>query len=338
MITIKEMADMLGVSTTTVSNVIHGKVKEVSKETVEKVQQLLVEYDYVPNINARNLAQNQSKIIGIAMKTRTDKYENLLADPFFGELVGAVEKTLREYGYFMMLYISDDINEIIRYISTWNADGLILAGMPYDGFIRVRGKCKKPMVMIDSYNPREFKNYVNIGLQDAEGMYEMTKYLLSMGHQKIGFVTDNLEGVDYYRYQGFEKAMEEHGLCNVEDSIIMIRPGEDERGESLNEIYCLTGRFTAFLCMSDYYAVTIMDYLIDHGVRIPEDISITGCDDNMLGKMIRPALTTIHQDVEMKGQKAVETLVRIMRGEEVERDTRLPFRLMIRDSVKNLNA
>ena len=67
MITIKEIADMLGLSTTTVSNVIHGKTKEVSEATVERVRQVLKEYDYVPNINARNLASNQSKIIGVAI-------------------------------------------------------------------------------------------------------------------------------------------------------------------------------------------------------------------------------------------------------------------------------
>ena len=68
MITIKEMAEMLGISTTTVSNVINGKTSEVSQKTAEKVQKLLDEYDYVPNINAKNLAQNHSRLIGIVLK------------------------------------------------------------------------------------------------------------------------------------------------------------------------------------------------------------------------------------------------------------------------------
>ena len=70
MITIKEMAEMLGISTTTVSNVINGKTSEVSQKTAEKVQKLLDEYDYVPNINAKNLAQNHSRLIGIVLKRR----------------------------------------------------------------------------------------------------------------------------------------------------------------------------------------------------------------------------------------------------------------------------
>lgn len=85
MITIKDMAEMLGISTTTVSNVIHGKTSEVSQKTVERVEKLLEEYEYVPNISARSLTQNCSNIIGVALKCRKDKYTNLIMDPFFGE-------------------------------------------------------------------------------------------------------------------------------------------------------------------------------------------------------------------------------------------------------------
>ena len=106
MITIKELADILGMSTTTVSNVIHGKTREVSQGTIERVEQALQQYDYVPNISARNLAQNKSKIIGLAMKARQDKYTNFIKDPFVSELVGGIEKTVRRLGYFMMTQTS----------------------------------------------------------------------------------------------------------------------------------------------------------------------------------------------------------------------------------------
>lgn len=96
MITIKDMAEMLGISTTTVSNVIHGKTSEVSQKTVERVEKLLDKYEYVPNISARSLSQNSSKIIGVALKCRKDKYANLFSDPFFGELIGALEAEIRQ--------------------------------------------------------------------------------------------------------------------------------------------------------------------------------------------------------------------------------------------------
>lgn len=336
MITIKEIANMLGISTTTVSNVIHGKSGEVSPKTVERVQKILEEYEYVPNISARNLAQNESKIIGVAIKARKDKYVNILADPFFGRLLGGIEKEARENGYFMMVYISNDINELMEQVATWNVDGLILSGMLPDDFVRVRSRYKKPVVLIDSYLHKELTRYVNVGLEDKQGAYKMAKHLTSKGHRKIGFLTDNLEGVDYFRFQGFKQAMEEEGVAVGEENILLLRPGEDEKEESLKEIYSELQKYTVLMCMSDFYAAMIMNYLYDQGMRVPEDISITGFDDNMIGRVMRPKLTTIHQDIEQKGKTAVDTLIRMVHGEKISQDIKLPVYLIEGDSVKDL--
>lgn len=339
MVTIKDMAEILGMSTTTVSNVIHGKTSQVSPKTVEKVEKLLKEYDYVPNINARNLAQNQSKIIVVALKARRDKYPNILADPFFGELVGAIEAEIRRQGYFMMLYISNDIQDIMKYISSWNADGLLLAGMLHDDFIRVRSKLKKPMVLLDSYVPEVIKRYVNIGLDDEKGMYEITHYLLEQGHRRIAFLTDNMEGVDYIRYKGHVRALQEFGLEPSEEDILLLCPGEDEKEESLREIREAIKDYTALMACSDYYAALVANYLMDAGVQIPDDLSITGFDNNMYSQMIRPAITTVAQDVEEKGKTAVQCLLKLLQKETLEElDIRLSTKLVIRDSVKTITA
>ena len=175
MITIKEMAEMLGISTTTVSNVINGKTSEVSQKTAEKVQKLLDEYDYVPNMNAKNLAQNHSRLIGIVLKRKKDKYDNIFTDPFHGELLGSLEAAIRERGYYMMLYTSEDIDEIVRNVVSWNTEGLILIGMLHDDYLKIRSKYKKPAVLIDSYTPKNIARYVNIGLDDEEGGYLITR-------------------------------------------------------------------------------------------------------------------------------------------------------------------
>ena len=94
MVTIKQMAEMLGVSTTTISNVIHGKTKEVSKETVKRVNELIEACEYVPNINARNLAQNKSKIIGLAIKPRQSKYKKTTKDIFINEKISLRDRDL----------------------------------------------------------------------------------------------------------------------------------------------------------------------------------------------------------------------------------------------------
>ncbi len=339
MVTIKDMADKLGISSTTVSNVIHGKTTEVSQKTVARVEKLLEEYDYIPNINARILTQNYSKIIGVAIKSRKDKYENILADPFFSVLVGAIEREIRTQGYFMMVYTSDDIGEILRNVITWNVDGLILVGMLHDDFVRIKSRYKKPMVLVDSYAPRDIMNYVNIGLQDEKGSYDMTSYLLGQGHREIAFLADNMEGVDYVRYIGHQKALADYGLKAKEKDLLIIRPGMLERTSSLEELYEMSKSYTAFMCCSDYYAALLMQYFQDKGMKIPQDLSVTGFDDTILAKLVRPALTTVRQDVERKGQLVVEQLVNMVHEiNPQEWDVKLPVELVIRDSVQAIET
>ena len=87
------------------------------------------------------------------------------------------------------------------------------------------------------------------------------------------------------------------------------------------------------MCVSDLYAVTLMSALTDRGIRVPEGISVTGFDDNMLGSLYRPALTTVHQDVKQKGIVSVETLLKQIKGTKTENQITLPTRLVIRDTV-----
>ena len=151
MITIKEIARQLHMSTTTVSNVIHGKTKEVSPDTIAKVQAFLDQVGYVPNISARNLAQNQSKIIGLVLKTQWDRYVDQMNDPFVTDMISGIERVIRQSGYFMMVYMSDDIAEIIHHVSTWNVDGLLLFCMMDDDSQCVSERYKNPIVCIDTY-------------------------------------------------------------------------------------------------------------------------------------------------------------------------------------------
>lgn len=336
MITIKEIAKQLNMSTTTVSNVIHGKTGEVSEETTKIVQDFLKKVDYVPNINARNLAQNESKIIGLALKARADKYENLIMDPFVSVLIGGVEETIRNAGYFMMLYISSDTTEIMRHVSTWNVDGLILFGMLNDDGIRVSEKYKKPIVCIDTYSIEGLKHFTNVGLDDEQGTYDMVTYLISQGHKKIAFLSDNMNGVDLARLNGYKKALKDNNIKYSDSNFLKIRPKSDEVEYSLEEICRRARDFTAIMCVSDLYAITLMAALEDRGISVPNDISIVGFDDNMLGQLHRPALTTVHQDVKEKGIVAARTLLQQLNNQKTPNQILLPTHLVIRDTVKKL--
>jgi LacI family transcriptional regulator len=337
MITIKEMANMLGLSTTTVSNVIHGKTKEVSQETIDKVNKLLEEYDYVPNINARNLASNKSRLVGVGIIAKKN-YKNYLKDPFASEVIGAIERELKKNGYYLMAYFSDDAQEVIHTVTSWNVDGMILIGMRQEDCELFQKKYKKPQVYIDSQLSGVTFHGVNIGLEDKKGGYLLARHLIEQGHRNILFLADNFQGIDYARYCGFEEAMKEAGYPFSKDNNFMkIDSGEEELEKSLDEVYKVWNRYTALFAASDFYALRIINKLWDNGIKVPEDVSVVGFDDNMYAKMARPSITTVHQNPTRKGELAVEYLMRQLGGETmVDINIDLPVELIVRDTVKKL--
>lgn len=340
MITIKEIASRLGLSTTTVSNVIHGKTREVSAETIERVQKFLEEVEYVPNINARNLAQGQSKIIGVVLKSldfRLWHSSNILSDPFVADMIGGIEKAVRDAGYYMMLYISDDIAEIIQHISIWNVDGLILFSMMDDDGNRVAAKYHKPIVCIDTYSSANNDDFVNVGLDDAKGAYDAVKYLIGSGHRKIGFVTDNRVGVDEQRFWGYRRALAESGIEYSDKDFFLMKPSKELVNDNIVKLCSKAKDYSALFCCSDIYAAIMMAALKERGFRIPEDISIVGFDDNLYSRICTPRLTTVHQDADEKGRVAVETLVGMIMGREpVSKKIVLKTHLVTRNSVRKI--
>ncbi|MBP3877230.1 MAG: LacI family DNA-binding transcriptional regulator [Lachnospiraceae bacterium] len=339
MITIKEIASQLGLSTTTVSNVIHGKTGEVSPDTIDRVRKFLDEVEYVPNISARNLAQNRSKIIGVVLKAWAFKYDNIFQDPFVAELIGGIEKAIREKGYFMMLYISDDIAEILKHVSTWNVDGLLLFCMLDDDALRVRKKYRKPIVCIDTYitqeTETEFENrFINVGLADEEGAYDAVRYLIGKGHRRIAFLADNREGVDLRRFRGYRRALTEAGIEYSDHDFFMLRFSKGDLEPVFREMARKSREVTAVFCCSDRYALMLMNACFAEGIRVPEDLSVMGFDDNALARLGRPQLTTVHQDAEYKGYLSAELLIGMIRGEQPEKkQVILRPELVIRGSV-----
>ncbi len=344
MITIKEIASTLGVSTTTVSNVIHGKTKEVSPQTVEKVKDYLREVHYVPNINARNLAQNRSKIIGVVLMLYAYNDVNIFKDPFVSELIGALESSISDAGYFMMLYISDDADQVINYISTWNVDGIVMFAINDEAGLKVSRHYKKPIVFIDSYveNERKSRNtkapFVNIAINDEEAVYEAVQYLISRGHKKIAFLSRNMMGTDKLRYRGYLRAMDDAGLKAGDEDAIIARSNNYDETESVYEK--LTGkasRYTAVFCCSDTSAVLLINALEKKGIHVPDDVSVIGFDDNADAQLSRPALTTIRQDINLKGKKAVESLLSMINGTVfTSQNIVLGTKLIERGSVRDI--
>ncbi len=340
--TIKEIAAHLDISTTTVSNVIHGKTKEVSPQTVKRVQEYLKEVHYSPNIMARNLAQNRSKIIGLVLKRSLYQNVNIFTDPFIAELIGGIEQSVRKAGYFLMLYISDDMDEIMRYVSGWNVDGLILFTFSDEDTLRFHREYTKPAVYIDTYIDEKTESsmnhrIVNVGLDDEAALYEATRYLIECGHTRIGFLSLNYTGVDMERYAGFQRALREAGIAIADQNLMQKFYSSDGSLGTFREIAKEAAKFTAVVTSSDSTAILLSNALEEIGYRVPEDISIIGFDDSTQCIFSRKPLTTIRQNIPMKGEVAVKTLIQMIRGyEPKERNIILPAELIKRQTVRKL--
>ncbi len=331
MITIKEMAAIIGVSPTTVSNVIHGKMKEVSPELTQKIQEVIREYNYIPNMSASNLAKNNSRVIGFIMHSGAMLYNNVVQDFFTSELLGEVEKGIRLAGYYLMVYISDQTEDIRTFVRSWNVDGIVALGFNGDAARHLREAFDKPMVFIDGYFNEE-KEYVNVGLEDFESAYEITQCVLSHGHRHIAFASDNLVGVDAKRYAGCVAAAEDHEEEVVVEQILIERSikGVETFVKTLKSSI---GVISAVICASDFYAMSIMGNFQDEGIQVPGDISLVGFDDTPMSTIVRPQLTTVHQSTVDKAKLAIDKLIPWIEGKGKPESSRLKGYPVLRESL-----
>ena len=340
MITIKDMADLAGVSPTTVTNVLHGRTKKMSKETLQKVQAVIDSSDYVSNMGARLLANYGSKIIGVIMNYDRRGESNIISDPFYGTVVGALEKEIREHGYYMMLYTAGCVDEMVRLAKSWNIEGLITLGCKPSDARKLKEQMNVPVVFIDSYFEDKEYEYYNVGLKDYEGGYLMTKYLINKGHRRIAFLADEEEvvGVDRARLEGFQAALQENGIAFQKEDYIALSFRKQIRHTRFWEFAQLRLKdYTALFFASDFYASEAVNIFETQGIHVPEDISVVGFDNNIFSVNCRPMLTTVQQEVEAKGFYAFDLLYKLIKGEVCEeKNIQLPVKLVIRESVKEL--
>lgn len=337
-VTIKDIAEEIGVSTATVSNVIHGKTKKISDRTVAKVQEKLQESGYIPNMAAVLLAQNSSKIVCVVVSDH-EKYEGkMLEDPFVSQMINSISKELSARDYFMMIKEERDIDKLVAYASMWNMAGLILMGFCSVDYEKLRSKMHIPFVVVDSYE-RNVKNYIDIGIDNIDGGYQAGQYLIQNGHERILYFADNKEDCDMFRYQGLRKALQENNLPVNEEFYQLVSMEKNMREKDYENllVYIRKMKITAVFAASDQYALELMRFLLKKGINVPEEISIMGFDDIPLAAQIYPGLSTISQNIPLRGRMAVEMLQNQIEGRSEGGSLLLPAQLIERESVKKIN-
>ncbi|MCO7175729.1 LacI family DNA-binding transcriptional regulator [Sporolactobacillus kofuensis] len=343
MATIKQVAKLVGVSPTTVSNVIHGRKNKVSPEIYKRVKEALNQTNYVSNMSGRILSQNGSKIIGVILNYSRRSEINVVSDPFYNQMIGYLEEQIRMNEYYMMLYTSGSVQESLNLASAWKIEGLVILGALPEDAEKIIQVAQMPVAFIDTYISDALmkKRFINVGLQDFKGCYEITNYLIDLGHRQIGFCADGntLKGVDEERYKGFKQAMADAGLKFDEEKDYFGLPYQiNERHDYLSKLAKQRFRsYTALVFTSDYLAIDAMNILKDNQYRVPQDLSITGFDHNIFSEQARPKLTTVEQNVHEKAELTIKHLMQEIHEQGTQiTNIKLSTKLIIQESTQAL--
>lgn len=336
MATIKDVAKLAGVSTTTVSHVIN-KTRFVAEDTTKAVWDAVQQLNYSPSAVARSLKVNTTKSIGMIITTSEA--------PFFAEVVLAVEEHCYRQGYSLFLCNTQNDPEKIQnhldMLVKKRVDGVLVMCSEYtDSSRTLFNGLNVPMVVMDWGKLNSDKSDLILD-NSFEGGYLATKHLIENGHKEIGVIAGSLEKTTAKaRFEGFEKAMNEANLP-IRQEWIMEGDFEPESGyECMNNLFRLEKLPTAIFCWNDVMALGAISAITERGLSVPNDISIIGYDNIHSSRFYAPPLTTIHQSKSRLGSGALELLLeRIKDNDKAHEPKTLEFfpELVVRKSVRNLN-
>lgn len=335
--TIKDIALAANVSSMTVSNVINGRRAKASDETVERIMAAVKALGYRPNMSARSLVSNASRMVGVIIPFTENQNQLLLDNPFYAEMISGIESALRANGYYMMLSGVGESNAQLDTLSHWNMDALIVLGVYREALYERLRELDLPTLLIDSYI--DDPSFYRLGVDDEAAACEATRYLIGKGHSGVALVTGVIraDGVIERRVAGYKRALSEAGIAFDPARILSGSVTFDWGAQAAEQLAALPGTTAAF-CTADLIAAGLLAGLHKLGKRIPEDYSVMGFDNLSISRMVYPALTTIDQSILSKGKLAGSLIARILGKQDAPRDSFIDVAIVERDSVSDRGA
>jgi LacI family transcriptional regulator len=320
---LQDVADQAGVSTATVSRVLNN-IGVVKSSTRAKVLKAVEELKYFPNIHARALAGGATRTLGLLVSN--------LENPFFLDVFRALESEAREKGYEVLIANTDyDPQRLVANVHLML--GRRVAGLALivseiaPHLLDELSERKVRTVVYDVGSPKP--HVMSIKTQYRRGMQRIVEYLYSMGHRKMAFVGHhNSLGPISERQQSFLEAVKRLGP-QVEYRIVASEDGYAGGREAVRELFGGGMHPTAVVCVNDFMAVGVLRQLREFGMRVPEDVSVTGFDNITLSEMM-PSLTTIHIPCDTLGRKIFAMLTE--KG-DAAREITIDPELVLREST-----
>lgn len=327
--TINDIARRAKVSKSTVSRVLNDK-SVVNEQTRELVLDAAKSLGYEANVFARGLASGRSMTVGVV----TQK----IGSPFYDMMMQGVIRGFSGTGYSPMFvdgqWEQSTGLEVIHTLLGRRVDGMLLLGgdLPQDELDQLQNRL--PTIVVGKQVPGWDERCVYI--DNFAGAYEATQHLLDFGHREIAIIQGIIEHQDAVRrYEGYEKALQDAGIA-IDPELVLEGNFTAQSGILAVNTLLMRGKvFTAIFCANDMVAYGARLALQRRGIRVPEDVSIVGFDDQAESTFVSPPLTTVRQPGVEMGSVAAKAMVNLMEGKETELPTLRP-KLIRRESVSRI--
>jgi LacI family transcriptional regulator len=332
-VTIKDVAKRAGVSLSTVSLVINKK-KNISQDTIHKVERAIEELNYYPRHSARGLASKKSGNLGFIL---TDDHFSR-AEPFYTKIFLGTEIEARKHNYYILLTTVDrkySKKSIPRFLLEKNVDGVILAGHVPGGLIdHINNDYNIPIVYID-YFPQKSKSFAVL-IDNREGARIAVEHLINKGHRDIAFICGEISHPSMQeRLMGYKQALQHAGLP-IDERLVIIEESDTSDNDGYNatcKLYNQNKKFTAIFAANDAMAFGCMCCMREKNIRVPQQVALVGFDDVDVARRMDPQLTTIRVDKEDMGATAIKNLVEMISEDKKKYGKILvPVELVLRQS------
>ncbi|MFF2481324.1 LacI family DNA-binding transcriptional regulator [Paenibacillus sp. NPDC058071] len=329
---IKDVAKHAGVSVTTVSRVLNGE-KYVKDDLKARVKKAIDELGYSPSHIARSLVRNKTNLIGVIVPDITSS--------FYSSILGSIEQSTNLNDYNLIVgNIAEDEDKEYKYLQVFKemrVEGIIIMHEKLNDETReLIGKLGVP-VIFSSVKPVE-QPFISVIIDDFHAAYDAACHLIELGHKRIAFIGGDMRDVTsgQNRYIGYIQALKDHGIEVAKEYIHFGDYKTPSGYEIMKQLLACAERPTAVFAVSDDMAVGAMNCIHDHGLSVPDDLSVMGFDGSQLTELVRPRLTSMEQPIQEMGKETVNVLLKLISGEQsvANSDVILKHKLVVRESCK----
>lgn len=341
-ITIRDIAKKCGVGVSTVSRAINNH-PDISQEKKQMILDVIKENNYIPNNSARNLKRQDAKAIAVLVKGITNS--------FFSEMIKIMEEEIKKRKYSLVLhhvdFEDDEVDVALELVKEKRLRGIIFLGGYFIHSQEKLSQLQVPFILSTTGAfPQQYSRhtYSSVSVDDEKESYRMVDYLCKSGHKNIAIICAKTTDVSIgkLRLEGYKRALLDNNI-EVKDELIltMKRNLEDY---SLENGYVVMKEFlekkiecSAVYAISDTLAIGAGKAIAEAGLKVPEDISLTGFDGVTIGKYITPSLTTLKQPVEEMALETTNILFDVIVNKASHQHKIFDGELVVRESARAID-